>query len=433
MKLILLLFLLLMIPACENGVRISYNPESLDKIYFIKSEKLDGNELNCDYGEDSHKHSSRSNYYIYFTMNGDNFSPVLEKEGTFETAFKDLKVQFIKDGIVDKNVKNQSDLEFISLRDDDKKNLNLALLLDITKYNVCNGSNDEECSFSGSGYTGSKDIQDFLGRVKSFLNNGYGHFKTDGAVYPMKSFFGTIYMAFSMNKPWSGGEGNTGYYQFNSNYKSLYGKTANKQYTELTKASGESYKGVEALKHRKLFDNYLTATGVLKKKSNKIKNQSLVMFLKGYEEGVFDLDGKLTPGNLRGNKSESTEEDFINALDDATKSIPVFIGACRDQDKCSKTGESLTKENDNSLYKIACKTGGAYFPEFYDKNSNSWKEASSNSADYTSFFDKVEYSVYGMWRIKVQMDDTEDGDYTGTVKFTVGDDKSIEVGYKIVR
>ena len=37
-----------------------------------------------------------------------------------------------------------------------------------------------------------------------------------------------------------------------------------------------------------------------------------------------------------------------------------------------------------------------------------------------------------MWRVKVQLDDTVDGDYTGVLKFIVGE-KSIEVDYKIVR
>jgi len=435
MKLIWFFLLILIIPACENGVIISYNPENFGNAEFIKSEKLlndTSSELNCEYGDASHKHGTRDSYYIYFTMSGTNFSPIISKEGKFKKLFEGLEVKLLdNDGMDDATATLVGGPEFISLREDETKTPNIAFMLDVTKYQECTGDYDA-CSLSGAGFSSNQKLINFLGTVKNFLVNGYLNYKNSGALYPMKHFFGVLYMGFSFNENLPG-SGNTGFYYFgNGNYKSDYELNGDIQYSPLNNGE-DSYTELNKLTHRKLWDNYISAVDSMKglQTNNKVKNQNLVMYLKGYEEGVFSHSNEIDPKN----KSTATEEDFMNSLTTADK-IPLFISSCNDE-SCLSNNESpnFTDDVNNKLYKMACKTGGAYMPEFHNPDgiNKGWHKAKVDTKDYDKFFKKIEYSVYGMWRIKVQLEDVSDGNYTGIVKITTTDSEPKEFAYKVIR
>jgi len=444
---VIFLFFLLLLPACENGVIISYNPDELSSTKFIKSEKLKSgtDELNCDYSDPSHQHNDGDSYYIYFTLKSGQDSPINPENELFVELAKTLDIEFQKQEtennfVEDNDIHTEGPIEFVSLGKDLTKRQNFNFLIDLMSKEPCiEGSDINTCSLSFG--LEQSVFNNFLGKILAYLSSEKIIFDKKHSDFIEDDFIGVNYMAFSAETDddiWLA-ELTKIYLDNMDKCSGSLNSNKDKVLCWLELNDEGTYKDLRenAKFHRKLWDAYIKAANIVKDDSS--KNKNIILLTSGYEEGYYDVDGLLDPKN----QSISTEEQFFDAIK-ASDNIPVFIAPQTARAELSSFPENGGvapdgTDIDNKFYKLACLTNGAYFPEVPNKQLE-WRPVGINDYNSTNgVIGKMKSASYGMWRVKVKFKNTANTDraYTGAFKIISNTgSKKLEtslVGYKVIR
>ncbi len=433
------LIILLILPACENGVVISYNPDDLESVRFIKTEKIKNgtNELNCEYGDASHTHQQDDSYYVYFTLTSANASPVNPENPKFSGIQDSLSVEFqVKDdqGNFKKDDSVQvGKIEYLSPGKDLKERQNFNFLIDVADDTCLDATDKNRCALSG-GLTNIA-FGDMLNKILTALSNMYNDFENDKSFFIEDEFLGVKYFAFSA------GDSSNWFVKMISRYitdidgcSGSMTNASNKRKIQcwLELSDSETYRGLknESSKyHRKLWDAYVAIADEVKSDSN--KNKNILLFTSGYEEAFYDSASELSATN----KSVHSEDEFFNAIS-SSDNIPVFI-APEDRSDTRSFPVTTGTDIDDKFYKLACLTNGAYFPYVFKGNEWIPTKTSHYSAQYV--MGNIKDASYGMWRVKITLNSntTErfyDGGLVVKAKSATGEDiKTGLAGYRIVR
>jgi len=442
------LIILFLLPACENGVIISYNPDDLESVRFIKTEKLKKgtNDLNCEYGDPSHEHQQDDSYYVYFTLTSENASPVNPESPRFTNIEDDLEIEFqVKETGTGNFVKDDNiqvgEIKYLSLGKTLDKRQNFNFLIDVADETCLDPSDKDLCSLSGG--LSSISFGDMLNKISIALANMYSDFDS-GASYFIENnddFLGVKYFAFS-----AGEESNwlkkmlARYITDMDDCNDLMSDAKSKKKIQcwLTAHEEPAYRDMKnnsAKYHRKLWDAYVAAADNLKADTNN-QNKNLLVFTSGYEEAYYDTNSELGDNN----KSVHDEAEFFNIIK-PTDNIPVFI-APEDRSDIKSFPENLGiapdgTDIDNKFYKLACLTNGAYFPHIY-KNNN-WEKVKTSSYSAKYIMGNIKDASYGMWRVKITLNSKStdrfyDGGIVIKAKSATGEDITTNLaGYRIVR
>lgn len=420
-KVFILIMTFLFMISCENNVIISYNPESFKDIQFVKFEKIDQNSNLVTCEEDVETNS----YYVYFILKGSFGSPITPDHPSLGNIEKEFEIKFLeKSGTTDPNIQISSDkLEFVENvgTTDKTARQNLHFLMDFTK------TATEGTTPSLSGGITSTELSECLTALKSFSENAETHFNSEKIILPTNDFFGFKFSAFTSKdvdepivypisrKYDTKQQTILSYLNYNSaktDYKSLY-----------TTASDT---------HRKLYDSYDKAVNLMIEDTSN-KNKNLIFLVSGYEEGFYETNNELATclvDTTNKCKSVKTESDMFTLA--GTQKIPVFIGANRNDTKSFPTTDGKDKAIDKKFRKLACITNGAYFSEYQE--GNEFKNMTYN--DMGKVFSILEHAVFGVWRVKINFENTFTEKYEGKIKieYKGGDNnETSETLYKIVK
>jgi len=442
------LIMLLVLPACENGVVISYNADDLGSVRFIKTEKIvtASNDLNCEYSDASHNHSQYDEYYVYFTLSSESRSPINPESPRFTNIKNDLEIKFQKriqgsDNFeIDSNVRTVGDIEFVSPGKNLKETQRFNFLIDVMLKDDCNGVQDpqkDDCSLSSS--LTPTLFGDLLNQISASLTNSKSYFDDKDSFFIEDDFLNVKYMALSSN------EGSSSwYYRMTSRYiddmddctGSMNSSNKAKIKCWLTLNDDNTYKWLKSdgRKHRKLYDGYIDAVETLGNDTK--ENKNLLFFVSGYEEAYYESGSSLGGTLSDGNKSINDEAAFFNAIK-PSDNIPVFIAPHFREDKDSFPGDGV--DIDNKFYKLACLTGGAYFPGIYKDKTIVWTPVTQREYNYEGLMGNIKEASYGMWRIRVKLEDTTservyEGGISLKAKNSQGEDVTTSlVGYRVIR
>jgi len=421
---LLILITILIFQSCENGVVLNFTPDRIGEISFIKSEKLASNgELNCNYADQSHKHNQRDSYYLYFILKSDNDSPINPYNPKFSKIKNTFSVELLKRVDKDGNIVYEkdndivvSDLEYLKFDNNLKEKQNFNFLIDLARYESCFDNDKNNCSLSG----GFDDIKSLKGTMINELENYYFNFGNEDANFMEDECMGVKTYALSVMPDETA----------NSYTYKLLGADVYLVDLASIKARFKKYEEEEdnALYHRKLFDDYIAIADKIKNEDD--ENKNIVVFTSGYDEGFYDTENVLNPQN----KSSHTESDFLNALNSDDK-VQVFIAPENRKDLKSFPDNEKSEKIDNGFYEIACKTNGAYFPFVYKAE---WKKVNIKN-DIQIVLKKIKYASYGMWRVKVTINNNNtDRYYDGKIVIKAKDARGEEIDdikddFRIVR
>ena len=448
MKLLLatiFIIFLLLLSSCENGVVLSYNPDELGSARFVKAEKVKNNELDCNYGEASHKHVQGDTYYIYFTLSSSNSTPINPENPKFSDIQKSMQITFEKKDASGNYVSDsaiqvdKNSIEFLKFGKNLNNRQNFNFLIDLYEESCLQSSDPNLCALSGG--LNFNNFKDMVNKISTALVNLYYNYTSETANFIEDDFLGVKYFAMSV----ADSDSSSAYTkEMTSTYLTDMGdvqgslnepKNRKKIRGWLEANDGGSYldlKNSYSKYHRKLFDGFIEVAENIKGDSH--KNKSLVLITAGYDESYYDT----TSGLEQGNKSSHSEDDFFNALtfDD---NIQVFIVPEDRSDKKSfpdETGEEI----DNKFYKLACLTNGAYYPYLYRESDNAWKPVKPSDFSAKMVIGNIKEASYGMWRVKITLDEATtdsryyEGGFKVSVKGVMGDDITTQmIGYRIVR
>ncbi len=433
------LIILLLLPACENGIVISYNPDDLESARFIKTEKIKNgtNELNCEYGDPTHTHKQDDSYYVYFTLTSAKASPVNPESPKFSGIEDSLSIEFqVKDdqGNFKKDDSIQvGTIEYVSPGKNLSERQNFNFLIDVSDDTCLDATDKDRCALSGG--LSSISFGDMLNKISTALSNLYDYYDDENSFFIEDEFIGVKYLAFS-----AGGESNWFVKMITSYITDMDGcsgsmsdqKNKRKIQCWLDLNSTSTYRGLknESSKyHRKLWDGYIAAADLIKSDNN--KNKNILLFTSGYEEAFYDTNSELSANN----KSVHSEAEFFSAIT-ANDNIPVFI-APEDRSDTKSFPDTIGTSIDDKFYKLACLTNGAYFP--YVFKDNEWKPTQTSDYSAQYIMGSVKDASYGTWRVKITLNSntTErfyDGGFVVNAKSATGKDiKTSLAGYRIVR
>ncbi len=421
-KVFILIMAFLFMISCENNVVLQYNPESFKDIQFVKFEKIDQNSNLVTCEEDVETNS----YYVYFILKGSFGSPITPDHPSLGNIENEFEIKFLeKSGTPDSNIQlSSTKLEFVENTDKTARQ-NLHFLIDFT-----NSATEGTTPSLSGGITSVNKLSDVLGRIGSFFENLDNHFNNDKITFPTSDFFGVKYSAFTsknVEEPIV--------YPISRRYDTKLNDILSYLDFNTAKTDYKSIYGTSSYTHRKLFDAYdKTVNLMLEDTSN--KNKNLVFIVSGYEETFYEtaeknLDSCFNETTQKNPcKSEKTESDMFALA--ATQKIPVFISANRSDSKSFPTTDGKDKIIDKKFRKLACLTNGVYFSEYQE--GSEFKNMTYN--DIGIVFGILEHAVFGIWRVKINFENTFTEKYEGKIKIEYkgsNTNETSETLYKIVK
>lgn len=413
-KVFILIMAFLFMISCENNVIISYNPESFKDIQFVKFEKIDQNSNLVTCEEDAETNS----YYVYFILKGSFGSSITPDHPSLGNIENEFEIKFLeKSGTPDSNIQlSSTKLEFVENvgTTDKTARQNLHFLVDFTKSN----SEGTTPSLSGGFGSSTTELSKILTAIKSFLTDTPFGIKYSAFTSKDKSNLEN-YIVYPVNRRYDTEKKNIELYLSPNSNKS--------DYSSLFATISDT--------HRKLFDSYDRVITSMKEDVNNI-NKNLILISDGYEEAFYETAEKNLDScfnettQVNTCKSEKTEDEIFTLA--STQKIPVFIGVNRSSIKSFPTTDGKDKIIDKKFRKLACITNGAYFSEYQE--GSEFKNMTYN--DMGKVFGILEHAVFGIWRVKINFENTFTEKYEGKIKieYKGGDgNETSETLYKIVK
>lgn len=409
---IVLIGLLLVVTGCENNIIISYNPELLDTIKFVKFEKRsDTGVAICDGADPDH-------LSLHFIVTGDQGSPITPTHSLLGRFGEEVeKVELLTldeedDGAV--SLVNEGKLTFeangvATTRQD------LHFLIDLTKNIGATPAADNDSPRSGGVTSGEIDL--LTNSLDTALKNSRKLYNDSKTSFPADPF-GVQLSAFTGDAVGPG-------LKLLLKDEYVTDHTVIEEYFQRDSGNDKNYLTVYETAityHRKFYDGLYRLLEVMGGDSG---NQNVVLLTNGYDELFYDEDlfPAETPsaGIEAGTTSSRSEADLVTLATD-TK-IPLFIAANRSNQK--SFGIKYIATVDQKLKNLACITNGIYFDTYLDQERcrKGQETQCFQSIDYsnidTHMIGRLTHAIFGTWRLDIKYSGT--GEHIGMVRITYRD------------